>query len=183
MRTFRKKFNKEIKMHLACGNDNLHKELEYIYFKYGYAYASNGHVLIKNKISEIASLRDEEIELLNGKSIHSSSYKEMLKYDAITITENGIECEKGSTKITIPFEDTMCEKQIELMERVLKLRMEAKEDPVKNIWVDTDTIKVLNEAMAGGKRCKVSFNGEYKAMIFEPMSDNSSVGLVMPLVG
>lgn len=183
MRTFRKNFNKEIKMYLACGNDDLRKPFEYIYFKYGYAYATNGRVLIKNKISEIASLRDEEIELLNGRSIHSSSYKEMLKYDTITITEDGIECEKGSAKITIPFEDTMCEKQIEMMERVLKQRMEEKKEPVKNIWVDTDTIKILNETMYGGKRCKVYFNGECGAMIFEPMGDKRSVGLVMPLVG
>ena len=79
-------FNKKVQMHLACsGYSPTRPEMCCIYFRNGFAYASDGHILAKNRISEISGLEDHEITALDGKFLHADFYKDMLKYDNIMI--------------------------------------------------------------------------------------------------
>lgn len=97
-------FDKKVKMHLACSKRNdFHKEMECIYFKDGFAYASDGIILARNRISEISGLEEHEITALDGKFLHADFYKDMLKYDNIMISEDGIECSKGNYKVFFYF--------------------------------------------------------------------------------
>ena len=84
-------FDKKVQMHLACSKNELRKEMQCVYFKDGFAYASDGIILVKNRISEISGLEKHEVEALNGKFLHADLYKDMLKYDNIMIAEDGIE--------------------------------------------------------------------------------------------
>lgn len=49
MKDDKKNFNKKVKMHLACADDELRPALACIYFKNDFAYASDGHILVRNK--------------------------------------------------------------------------------------------------------------------------------------
>ena len=104
MKKLRINFNKNCKMHLACSDDDLRPVMQYIYFKGGYAYASDAHILIKNKISEITELiTEDQLNILDGKYLHKSSFQKILTYDTIRITETGIECITGYSTIEFKF--------------------------------------------------------------------------------
>lgn len=46
-------FNKKVQMHLACSGDyHIKPEMCCIYFKNGFAYASDGHILAKTEFQK-----------------------------------------------------------------------------------------------------------------------------------
>ena len=78
----RHNFNKGIKLHLACANEPIRPVMSCIYFKDGYAIASNGKILIKACLNEICNFSEEEKELLEGKLI---SAKKLRKSSSILL--------------------------------------------------------------------------------------------------
>lgn len=105
-------FWKGAKLHLCCSNDDFRPAMNNIYFDEGHAIATDGHILICADIHDISDLNDEDIERLNGKLLNSASYKELLKYPTIRITDTAIEATKalgvyGSMNVSFRFtEDT-----------------------------------------------------------------------------
>ena len=85
----RHNFNKGIKPHLACANDLIRPVMNCIYFKDGYAIASNGKILIKACLNEICNFSEEEKELLDDTLISAKNFKEIIKHDIINIEEDG----------------------------------------------------------------------------------------------
>ena len=99
----RHNFNKDLRMDLAC-SDYFRPVFSYIHFKDGYAYASDIHILVKNKLSECSTFTDEEIEKLDGKFIGSKAYKSILSYDMVQVTDMGFECMLyDNQKVIYPF--------------------------------------------------------------------------------
>ena len=78
-------FNKNAKLHEICAIDELRISMEYVYFDEGNAVCSDGYIMAIFKIAEISTIVEEQIGLLEGKFIHRSAFKEMLKYDEILI--------------------------------------------------------------------------------------------------
>ena len=76
-------FDKSLKMHLACGD---HGFTEYIYFKNGFAYATNEIILVKNDLSICSSIHPDQVRLLNGKLLHKDDYKKILNTDVINLS-------------------------------------------------------------------------------------------------
>ena len=89
MKKIRHNFNKGIKLHLACENYLIRPVMNCIYFKDGYAIASNGKILIKACLNEICNFSEEEKELLEGKLISAKNFKEIIKHTIIEIEEDG----------------------------------------------------------------------------------------------
>ena len=87
-------FLKGAKLHLCCSNDDFRPAMNNIYFDEGHAIASDGHILICADLHDISNLNDEDIEKLNGKLLNAASYKELLKYPTIHITNTAIEATK-----------------------------------------------------------------------------------------
>ena len=105
-------FLKGAKLYLCCSNDDLRPAMNNIYFDEGHAIATDGHILICADLHDISTLSDEDIEKLNGKLLNGASYKELLKYPTIRITDTAIEATKalgvyGSMDVSFRFtEDT-----------------------------------------------------------------------------
>ena len=78
-------FNKDVHMHLACAKDDFRPQMQCIYFKDGFAYATDAHVLVKNDLTACSNLDPEQIALLDGKLLHADHYKDILKYDTIIL--------------------------------------------------------------------------------------------------
>ena len=89
MKKIRHNFNKGIKLHLACEPVGIRPVMSCIYFKDGYAIASNGKILIKACLNEICNFSEEEKELLEGKLISAKNFKEIIKHTIIEIEEDG----------------------------------------------------------------------------------------------
>ena len=78
-------FNKNAKLHEICAIDELRESMEYVYFDGGNAVCSESHIMAVFKIAEISTIGEEQIKLLEGKFIHRTAFKEMLKYDEILV--------------------------------------------------------------------------------------------------
>jgi hypothetical protein len=85
-------FNKQVKMHNICDRRVIDRYLDCICFKGGWAYASNGSLLVKNRIDEICNFDLPEQALLEGKALPPDSYKKILEYEKAVISEGGITC-------------------------------------------------------------------------------------------
>ena len=86
----RKNFDKKVHMHIACvKNNDPHKTMSCVYFKDGFAYATDGIVLVKNRLSEMSTFDEAEIAALDGKFLPAEHYKDILKYDECLISEEG----------------------------------------------------------------------------------------------
>lgn len=180
MGKFKNNFNKKVKMHLACASDELRPVMNCIYFKEGFAYASDGVILAKNRISEISGLNDAEIEALNGKLLHRDFYKDMLKYDELLISEEGIECHKGDDKAFFYFSNI--EGKYPNADMVLQDALNKKNDPVSQITFSVNNMTRLNESLYESDRCTVNFKGQFQPIVLYSMDEDvSSVGLLMPI--
>lgn len=175
-------FDKSVQMHLACSTDKLRPAMANIYFKDGFAYATDTHVLVKNKVSEIAMLREEEIALLDGKLIHADTFKQILKYDYIEIKEDGVECSKNGAKVFFQF--SKLEGRYPDVEGVLKSVVGGKHKATGRIGIDLNLIEKLNKALfLNNGRCAFTFNGENDPILAMPSDGKaSSIGVVMPLL-
>lgn len=172
-------FNKKVQMHLACSKDeDFRKEIECIFFNNGFAYATNTRILVRNRISEISSLNESEIEALNGKFLHADFYKDMLKYDSIMIAEDGIECSRGNDKAFFYF--STFEKYPDA-EKVLQDALNKQTVPLPQVSFDMKLIQRLNKALYQSDSCTATFKGAGNPIVFDGMdAEVSSVGLLMP---
>ena len=172
-------FDKKVQMHLACSKDDFCPETQCIFFNNGYAYATDTHILVRNRISEISGLNESEIEALNGKFLHADFYKDMLKYDSIMIAEDGIECSKGNDKAFFYF--STFEKYPDA-EKVLQDALNKQTVPLPQFSFDMKLIQRLNKALYQSDSCTATFKGVGNPIIFDSMdAEVSSVGLFLAL--
>lgn len=173
-------FSKKVKMHLACAQDDLRPVMSCIFFKDGFAYASDGVILAKNRISEISGLNDAEIEALNGKLLHRDFYKDMLKYEELLISEEGIECHKGEDKAFFYF--SKIDGKYPDTEKVLQDAMNKSNKEISQISFNIKNMIRLSDALYQFDRCTVNFKGQFESVVFYSMDDDvSSIGLLMPI--
>ena len=171
-------FNKKVQMHLACSKDELQPEKQCIYFNNGFAYATDNHVLVRNRISEMSGLNEAEIEALNGKFLHADFYKDMLKYDNIMIAEDGIECTKGNDKVFFYFSTF---EKYPSAEKILQDALNRQTVPTPQVSFDMKLMQKLNKALYESDSCTATFKGAGNAIVFDSMKEDvSSVGLIMP---
>lgn len=91
-------------IHNCCGSDDLRPNMQHVYFKDGYAYATNAHILIKESLATVHGFDEEQIKLMNDKYIHKNSFKYLKGAVVYTITENGIDAVyKNGVALTIKF--------------------------------------------------------------------------------
>lgn len=172
-------FDKKVQMHLACSKDELRPKMQCIFFNNGYAYATDTHILVRNRISEISGLNESEIEALNGKFLHADFYKDMLKYDSIMIAEDGIECARGNDKAFFYF--SIFEKYPDA-EKVLQNALNKQTVPLPQFSFDMKLIQQLNKALYQSDKCTATFKGVGNPVVFDSMdSEVSSIGLLATL--
>lgn len=172
-------FDKKVQMHLACAKDDLRPEMQCIFFNNGYAYATDTHILVRNRIAEISGLNESEIDALNGKFLHADFYKDMLKYDSIMIAEDGIECAKGNDKAFFYF--STFEKYPDA-EKVLQYALNKQTVPLPQFSFDMKLLQRLNKALYKSDSCTATFKGVGNPVVFDSMdSEVGSVGLFVTL--
>lgn len=179
METKRKNFNKNAQMHLACEKNELRPAFACVHFKDGFAYASNSLILVRNPVSEISTFDKQEAAALDGKSLHMDFYKDMLKYDEVLISEDGVECHKENDKAFFYFTET----KMPAFEKVLQDALHSSTVNICEIGFNMALYQKLIKAMGGGSETKMTFKGANKPIIIEPCDNmSSSVGILMPIL-
>lgn len=177
MAKLRVNFNKGLRMDLACAKDEVRPIMNCVHFKDGHAYASDGHILVKNFLLECTSIPEEQIEKLDGKNLHRESYKELLKYDVIEISDEGIEATKNGEKSFFYFSNV--DGVYPNSEKVLQDALNASPVAMSQVGLNTDYLIKLNKALHGSNVCKYQFKGEGRPIILQGV-ESASIGIIMP---
>lgn len=93
-------------IHNCCDTDDLRPNMHHVYFKDGFAYATNAHVLMKESLSVVHGFDEDQIKLLDDKYIHRNSFKYLKGGLVYIITEKGIDAiYKNGSELTIKFNE------------------------------------------------------------------------------
>lgn len=92
------------KTELIVSNDFLRPAMCRVYFKDGFLYATNAHLLIKQHLT-LFGFTKNEVSLLNGHSISLEDFKMIRKFKEHYPLENGIECKTGNSSFLYLFND------------------------------------------------------------------------------
>lgn len=162
-------------LHLACANDKSRPAMQCVHFKDGFAYASDGHVVIKQPLH--LNLVDN-MDILDGVSIHSESFKAIRKMKHVTATEDGFECiSKDGSKVFFEYS----KEKSPNFEAVLTSKGA---QMLGEIGINPGLVGVLKKAMAGGDKVKMTFQGQAEAIMIEPLQAEyeGEVAMIMPLI-
>lgn len=99
-----KNFSKKYPLWKACGfHDNFRTAIHYISFANGYAYATDSHILVRARLTDISNFEEQELSLLDGKFIHGNFFKEIINCRGnVTITADAIVVERNECEISYP---------------------------------------------------------------------------------
>jgi len=78
-----------LKLHECCGDDELQPMMMCVHFKDGFAYASDGHVAIKQSLEYHTIICPE---CLDGKSLHKDNFKAVMGFEIAECDDAGIAC-------------------------------------------------------------------------------------------
>lgn len=162
-------------LHLACAKDKLRKSLQCVHFLNGYAYASDGIILIKQSLEINNGIPN--YEMLENKSIHKDSFNEIRKFDIVVVNEDGFDCTKGGRKAFFPFTDLEGEVIPDFDAVIPQQVVELSE-----IGVSPKYVGILEKAMAGGHKLRLAFTGIDSGMIFQSMDSDyaDQIAMLMP---
>lgn len=175
-----KNFNKDFPLWKACGlKDNIRTGMHYISFANGYAYATDAHILVKARLTDISDFDEMDLAPLDGKFIHGSNFKKILQSKGIVnITEEAIEVIENDYSVRYPllkgirFPD--CEKAMVGSEEItLKKRFALK----------AHLLNTLSEIMDCGFGIQMTWKSN---QMFEvcPVDGNKDIkGVIMTIMG
>lgn len=102
---YRKNFDRAYRLHMACVVKESRPDLAYISFRKSFAIASNGSLAVKARLTHISNFNNEELALLEGKSIHMDNFRRLLNYRVANVTERGFEVNDQGKRVLIYFND------------------------------------------------------------------------------
>jgi len=104
MNTENKNFDKSYPLYLACGlKDPYRISMQYIMFLNGYAYATDSHILVKARLTDISDFDEQDLALLDGKCIHANNFKKIVKSKGeVSITTDAIVVKEAEYEVTYP---------------------------------------------------------------------------------
>ena len=170
-------FNKNIKIHTICSSDDIRENIQCIYFHEGNAFATDGHIMITADMKEISNLKDEDIEKLNGKMIHSTHFKEIVKHWIISIEDDGIIANPNWIgNVKYPFVKGLRFPNYQCLLEEMEQNIEA----IDSYSIDTYLLNRLSSSI-GKKRIRLTFRKKnaFARVDFEEMK---TYGVIMPIL-
>lgn len=179
MSDLRVNFNKDVMMHIACETSDYSPATQNIYFKDGFAYASDGHILVKNELSACSTIDEQQLQILDEKMLHYSHYKDILKYDVIEISEEGIEAKKNGQKAFFYFNTT---EKFPDAEKVINDALSLTPVHTSQFALNIELLARLKKALCTNGQIKFTYKGENRAMICENLQSDylNCIGIIMP---
>lgn len=188
-------FQPEYKLWLACEQPKANAArpiLEYVFFKNGFAYASNAHILVRVPLEICTTFGEEERETLNGFAIHSTLLKFIVGFEAVSV-EKEVITQHGTDKIVAVLVAKREDNEVRIrlsdsldvtppdFDAVLAENKERK--PISDIGFRTKFLADLTAAM-GAEQIKMGFTTANGKVYVEPTQDVSYnvLGIIMPIM-
>ena len=137
-------FYKSYPLWLACGlYETIRTGMQYIMFANGYAYATDAHILVRARLTDISDFDEQDLAKLEGKFIHGNNFKKIVKSKGeVTITEDAIVVEEENYTISYPLKTST---RFPECEKVLNGESEVKFQ--KEFGISADYLNTLSEVM------------------------------------
>ena len=187
-------FYKEFKLHKACANDDFRPAMHYVCFKDGYAYATDAHIAVRARLSDISALSDDDIAKLNGHLIHKSHYEMLLKYSRIeigdgTITlidpESKVRTTIQLTKLATTDEDVAASKGLAIKYPNVDaiINSDRSEEPLQQVGFNIVLLNKIAAAMGLTSRIGLRFTTGGHQMVVLGVEPGIDVrGIIMPIL-
>ena len=196
----RHNFNPDYKLHLCCAQfDYLRPAFHFIHFMNGYAYATDAHIAIKAKIADISNFTEDEIAMLNNKSVHFRVFRQIIQRRNIEITSDGFVYtdNEGEFSQTFKFHDIDNERKINIdlfhddtkdvvpdIESIFASCEVFEEKPiaVDRIGFNPECVDYIARAM-NAERMTFTFSGKSTMIRVRPIYDRMQLdiaGILMP---
>lgn len=178
MKTNAHNFDKKCQLHLACAkNDQYRPVMSYIYFENGFAIATNGHIMVALNIKECSTFTDDEIEELDGKFLHWAAYAELIKENAVKITDEGFLVDNVASQKTVHF------MKFDKYLNYNSIFYDRKQGQLSEIGMDISLISTLQKILPY-KNVKFEFNSDEKSsiLITDTEGEYKSKAVIMPVL-
>lgn len=165
------------KLHECCGSDPVRPAFQCVYFKNGFAYATDGYVCIKQTLALQGVYDPENLE---GKALHRDSYKDLMGFEEVVCSEDGIEaCNANGQKVFFEYYPESEESPAPDFERFLKGKKGA--TPMTFIGIDFTSFEKLNKALyAPGGNIRLQFTGIDSHILVDAIGVEDQEATMMP---
>lgn len=167
------------KLEKACDTSGNRETLGCVFFKDGYAIATDGHILVKQSLARYGFYQ-ENADNIDGKFIRAKAFAEIRRYNYMDVREDCIIAYKADLKTCAEFPYFVPEREYPDFNEVLRSPDEIGD--INNIGIDTEILARLKEVMFS-TRAEMLFNGPKKAILIKSMDytwEDETV-LIMPL--
>lgn len=167
------------KLHECCGTDPIRPAFQCVYFKNGFAYATDGYVCIKQTLTLQGVFGVENLE---GKAIHRDSYKDIMGFEEVECNEDGIECcNANGQKVFFEYYPENPDNPAPNFEAYLKGR----KGPIALdfIGIDFSLFEKLQKALyAPGGNIRLQFTGIDSHIIVDAIGVEDQIATMMPKI-
>jgi hypothetical protein len=146
----------------------------HVCFSGGYAYASNGNILVKQSLEYF---NIENPDILNGRMMHRTVFKELCRCDIAVASPEGVECIKSGLKMMLPFGD--CDARIPDFDSVIPSSVPVS---IAKLMISVEALNVASQCLYtdGNDRINFAFHGEDRVVVLSVGSYPNQLALVMP---
>lgn len=178
----RHNFNKNVRIDRVSDDTLLRPALSLVYFKNGYAYASDAHILVKVRLTEISSFQEPQLDLLDGKAIHKSVYAKILPFDRVEITPEGFKARVPEAESFITFGFAGLQKDmVSDIEKVLLDAQNNKQEEINSFGVNSTLLKRLDCLFSDTYGTELIVKAANKPILVK-WSGHDAIGLIMPVM-
>jgi hypothetical protein len=171
------KYTFTTKLHEACGNDELRPIFMCVHFMNGFAYASDGSMVIKQSLEYHSILEDKCLE---GKSIHKDNYKAIMTFDKATCDDQGVACENADGR-TAYFE-YFDRKNTKIPEFDLIMKLTGRRS-IEFIGIAPELLYRLSKAMhSPSGMLRMEFQGVDKPIFVDAVGIENQFAMIMPAI-
>ena len=180
MKQENKNFDKHYPIWKACGDDNIRVSMHYVKFENGYAYATDSHILVKARLSDISNFDEQELSLLEGKFILGNNLKKIVKSKGVvTIKEDAIVVEEENCVISYPLKTSHVIRFPDCERAMVGSEVKALK---KEFGIYAEYLSVLSEVMYSYNGVQMEWKSDYMFMV-RPIGGHKDIrGVIMTKV-
>jgi hypothetical protein len=165
------------KLYEVCSTDELRPVMVCVHFKGGFAYASDGHMLVKQSLEYHTILNPE---LLDGKSLHMDNYKAIMGFEFAECNEDGIACHDSDGRTAFYDYFDLKGQEVPNFESVLK---PCGQKSVEFIGMNPEYLYKISKAMhSPGGSFRLQFQGVDKPILIDTPEIENQWGILMPAI-
>lgn len=175
------KCNFTTKLYKCCSKDkgeDVRLWPKAVHFRNGFAYASEGHVLIKSSLEYHSVIEPDKLE---GHSIHRDNFREIMKFEFAECSDDGISCKNTDGQVAFYEYMNMENEKIPDFDKVIPI-IDNKLSNLNQIGLAPKYIEMLSAAMyTDTGYFRYRFTGANTAVVVDATGFHGQVGIIMPI--